>query len=46
VLLAAAVGLVAVLSSRLTQRLRVPSPALVLIGAAVAVQVIPALHAR
>jgi cell volume regulation protein A len=45
VLLAAAVGLVAVLSSRLTQRLRVPSPALVLIGAAVAVQVIPALHA-
>jgi cell volume regulation protein A len=45
VLLAAAVGLVAVLSSRLTQRLRIPSPALVLIGAAVAVQVIPALHA-
>ena len=45
VLLAAAVGLAAVLSSRLTQRLRIPTPALVLVGAAVAVQVIPALHA-
>jgi cell volume regulation protein A len=45
VLLAAAVGLAAVLSSRLTQRFRIPSPALVLIGAAVAVQVIPALQA-
>jgi cell volume regulation protein A len=44
VLLAAAVGLVAVLSSRLTQLVKVPSPALVLAGAAVAVQVIPALH--
>jgi cell volume regulation protein A len=45
VLLAAAVGLAAVLSSRLTQRLRIPTPALVLVGSAVAVEVIPALHA-
>jgi cell volume regulation protein A len=45
VLLAAGVGLMAVLSSRLTQRLRVPSPALFLVGAAIAVEVIPALHA-
>jgi potassium/hydrogen antiporter len=44
ILLAAAVGLVAVLSSRLTQLVKIPSPALVLVGAAVAVQVIPALH--
>jgi potassium/hydrogen antiporter len=40
--LTAAAGLVAVLSSRLTERLKIPSPALVL---AVAVQVIPALRA-
>jgi cell volume regulation protein A len=45
VLLTAAVGLVAVLSNRLTERLRIPSPALVLAGAAVAVKVFPALHA-
>ena len=45
VLLVAGVGLVAVLSSRLTQRLRIPSPALFLVGAAVAVEFIPALHA-
>jgi cell volume regulation protein A len=45
VLLTAAVGLVAVLSSRLTERVRLPSPALVLAGAAIAVNVIPALHA-
>ena len=45
VLLAGAVGLVAVLSNRLTEWLRIPSPALVLVGAAVAVKVIPALHA-
>jgi cell volume regulation protein A len=44
VLLTAAVGLVAVLSSRLTERVKIPSPALVLAGAAIAVQVIPALH--
>ncbi|HEY2301080.1 MAG TPA: cation:proton antiporter [Acidimicrobiales bacterium] len=45
VLLAAVVGLVAVLSNRLTERLKIPSPALVLIGAAIAVEVIPDLHA-
>ena len=45
VLLTAAVGLVAVLSNRLTERVKIPSPALVLVGAAVAVKVIPALHA-
>jgi len=45
VVLTAAVGLVAVLSSRLTRWLRIPSPALVLIGAAIAVQFIPGLHA-
>jgi potassium/hydrogen antiporter len=45
VLLTAAVGLVAVLSNRVTERLKIPSPALVLVAAAVAVQVIPALHA-
>src|SRR6266536_6448448 len=45
VLLTAAVGLVAVLSNRLTERVKLPSPALVLVGAAIAVKVIPALHA-
>ena len=45
VVLTAAAGLVAVLSNRLTERLKIPSPALVLAGAAVAVQVIPALRA-
>ncbi|MGH3192169.1 MAG: cation:proton antiporter [Streptosporangiaceae bacterium] len=45
VLLAAAVGLVAVLSGRVTERVKIPSPALVLAGAAVAVNVVPALHA-
>jgi potassium/hydrogen antiporter len=45
VLLIGAVGLVAVLSNRLTQRVKIPSPALVLVGAAVAVKVVPALHA-
>jgi cell volume regulation protein A len=45
VLLAAAVGLVAVLSNRLTERVKVPSPAIVLVGAAIAVKVVPALHA-
>jgi cell volume regulation protein A len=44
-LLVAAVGLVVVLSNRLTERVKVPSPALVLVGAAVAVKVVPALHA-
>ncbi len=45
VLLTAAVGLVAVLSNRLTEWVKLPSPALVLVGAAIAVKVIPALHA-
>ena len=45
IVLTAAVGLVAVLSNRLTERVKLPSPALVLIGAAIAVKVIPALHA-
>ncbi len=44
IVLMAAVGLVAVLSNRLTARVRLPSPALVLVGAAIAVKVIPALH--
>jgi potassium/hydrogen antiporter len=45
VLLTAAVGLVAVLSNRLTERVKVPSPVIVLAGAAIAVNVVPALHA-
>ena len=45
IVLTAAVGLVAVLSNRLTERVKLPSPALVLIGAAISVKVIPALHA-
>ena len=40
----AAVGLVAVLSNRLAYRLKLPSPALFLVGAAIAAKVIPALH--
>jgi potassium/hydrogen antiporter len=42
--LVAAVGLVAVLSNRLAYRVKLPSPALFLVGAAVAATVIPALH--
>jgi cell volume regulation protein A len=45
VLVAAGVGLFAVMSNRLTDRVAIPSPALFLVGAAVAVKVIPALHA-
>ena len=45
VLVTAAVGLAAVLSNRLTERLKVPAPALVLIAAAVIVKVVPDLHA-
>lgn len=45
VLLTAAVVLVAVLSNRLTEWVKVPSAALVFAGAAIAVQLIPALHA-
>jgi cell volume regulation protein A len=44
VLLTAAVGLVAVLSNRLTERLKVPVPLLVLVASAVAVKAVPALH--
>ena len=44
IVLMAAVGLVAVLSNRLSHRVKLPSPALVLVGAAIAVKVIPALH--
>jgi cell volume regulation protein A len=43
VLLVAAVGLVAVLSNRVSDRLRVPTPALFLAGAAVAAQLVPRL---
>ena len=43
--LVAAVGLAADLSNRLAQRVKLPSPALFLVGAAIAVKVIPALHA-
>jgi potassium/hydrogen antiporter len=44
VLLVAAAGLVALLSNRLTERIRIPAPLLVLVAAAVAVKVIPGLH--
>ena len=44
VVLVAAVGLVAVLSNRLAHRVRVPPPALFLVGAAVAAKVIPVLQ--
>jgi cell volume regulation protein A len=44
VLLVALVGLIAVLSNRLTQRLRVPVPVLVLVAAAAAVKVVPSLQ--
>ena len=45
ILLAAGVGLVAVLSSHLTTWVKIPSPALFLVFAAIAVKAIPALHA-
>jgi len=44
VLFVAAAGLVALLSNRLTERIRVPAPLLVLVAAAVAVKAIPGLH--
>ena len=44
VVLTSLVGLVAVLSNRLTERLKVPVPALVLVAAAIAVKIVPALH--
>jgi cell volume regulation protein A len=43
-LVVAVVVVAAVLSNRLTQRLLVPAPALMLVAAAVAVQVLPRLH--
>jgi potassium/hydrogen antiporter len=45
VLVVAAVGLVAVLSNRLSERLQVPTPAFFLAGAAIAAQVVPGLDA-
>src|SRR3954447_94625 len=45
VLLIATVGLLAVLSNRLTERIHVPAPLLVLVAAAVTVQVVPSLDA-
>ncbi len=45
ILLIAVVGLLALLSNRLTERIKVPAPLLVLVAAAIAVKVIPALHA-
>ena len=44
VLLGAAAGLLALLSNRVTERIRVPAPLLVLVAAALAVEVIPDLH--
>ncbi|HEV2886420.1 MAG TPA: cation:proton antiporter [Jatrophihabitans sp.] len=44
VLLVAAAGLLALLSNRLTERIRIPAPLLVLVAAAVTVKVIPDLH--
>ncbi|SPM37387.1 NhaP-type Na+/H+ and K+/H+ antiporter with C-terminal TrkAC and CorC domains, partial [Mycobacterium rhizamassiliense] len=43
VLLCSAVGLVAVLANRLTERVKIPVPLLVLVGAAVAVHALPAV---
>ena len=45
VLLIAAMGLAAVVSSRVTERIKIPLPALVLIAAAVAVEIVPVAHA-
>jgi cell volume regulation protein A len=45
VLLASATGLAAVLSNRVTEKIRIPAPALILVAAAVAVELIPDLHA-
>ena len=44
VLLVAAAGLLALLSNRLTERIRIPAPLLVLVAAAVAVKAVPDLH--
>jgi potassium/hydrogen antiporter len=44
-LLAGLVGLAALLSHRLTERVKVPTPAFLLVAAAIAVKVVPELHA-
>ncbi|WP_081286996.1 cation:proton antiporter domain-containing protein [Mycobacterium colombiense] len=44
VLFSSALGLVAVLANRLTERVKIPVPLLVLVGAAVAVHAIPAVQ--
>ncbi|HEX3812287.1 MAG TPA: cation:proton antiporter [Mycobacteriales bacterium] len=44
ILLIAAVGLAAVASNRLTEHVKVPVPLLMLVGAAIAVSVVPSLH--
>ncbi|ORB75800.1 cation:proton antiporter domain-containing protein [Mycobacterium scrofulaceum] len=44
VLFTSAVGLIAVLASRLTERIKIPVPLLVLVGAAVAVRAVPAVQ--
>jgi hypothetical protein len=44
VLFTAAVGMAALLSNRVTERIRVPAPLLVLVTAAAAVEVFPDLH--
>jgi cell volume regulation protein A len=44
VLLVAAAGLLALLSNRLTERIKIPAPLLVLVAAAIAVQAVPDLH--
>jgi cell volume regulation protein A len=43
-LLVATVGLLALMSNRLTERIRIPTPLLVLVAAALAVKVVPGLH--
>ena len=44
VLLVSIVALVAVLSNRVTERLKIPAPAIVLVAAALAVTVVPGIH--
>jgi cell volume regulation protein A len=44
ILFASAVGLVAVLANRLTKRVKIPAPLLVLVGAALAANALPALQ--
>jgi len=44
VLISAVVGLLAVLSNRLSERIHVPAPALFLVAAAVAIRLFPDLH--